>query len=68
MKNTAMDPENPTNDLRDGHATIGRISRVNHWMTAVAMSRLLALHIGAALKHHLIDRDATLSRRTGHTG
>ncbi len=26
---------------------------------------LLALHVGAALKHHLIDRDATLRRMIG---
>lgn len=33
-----------------------------HEITATLMLVLLALHVGAALKHHLIDKDGTLRR------
>ncbi len=36
-----------------------------HWAAAWAMMGLAALHTGAALKHHFIDRDATLLRMLG---
>ncbi|MFZ1470603.1 MAG: cytochrome b/b6 domain-containing protein [Paracoccaceae bacterium] len=36
-----------------------------HHFAAFALIGLLILHAGAALKHHLIDRDATLRRVIG---
>ncbi len=33
-----------------------------HTVTAYSLAVLILLHVGAALKHQLIDRDATLSR------
>jgi len=33
-----------------------------HGWLAYALAAVVALHVGAALKHHVIDRDATLSR------
>ncbi len=36
-----------------------------HWAAAWAMMGLAGLHAGAALKHHLIDKDATLLRMLG---
>ena len=36
-----------------------------HHFAAFALIGLLALHVGAALKHHLIDRDSTLRRMVG---
>lgn len=33
-----------------------------HEITAFAMAALVLLHVGAALKHHLIDRDGLLQR------
>lgn len=36
-----------------------------HGIGAIALSLLLALHIAAALKHHLIDKDDTLRRMLG---
>ncbi|WP_010138017.1 cytochrome b/b6 domain-containing protein, partial [Oceanicola sp. S124] len=33
-----------------------------HWIFAWSLAGVLALHIGGALKHHVIDRDATLRR------
>ncbi|SEA54561.1 cytochrome b [Rubrimonas cliftonensis] len=35
-----------------------------HTAAAVALAALLAIHAGAALKHHLIDRDDVLTRMT----
>ncbi len=36
-----------------------------HQYAAWALIGLLILHIGAALKHHFIDRDTTLRRMIG---
>jgi len=36
-----------------------------HWVSAWAMMGLAGLHAGAALKHHVIDKDATLLRMLG---
>ncbi len=38
-----------------------------HWLTAWAMTGLALLHSAAALKHHFVDRDATLLRMLGMT-
>ncbi|MCI4663582.1 MAG: cytochrome b/b6 domain-containing protein [Neomegalonema sp.] len=35
-----------------------------HELMSNGMLALLALHVGAALKHHFVDRDATLARMT----
>jgi len=40
---------------------IGKI----HWASAWAMMALAGLHAGAAMKHHLIDKDITLLRMLG---
>lgn len=36
-----------------------------HSLAAYALAALVALHAAAALKHHLVDRDATLRRMMG---
>jgi len=36
-----------------------------HWAAAWAMMALAGLHAGAAIKHHLIDKDITLLRMLG---
>lgn len=33
-----------------------------HWWMAVSLALVLALHVGAAVKHHLVDRDDVLRR------
>ncbi len=33
-----------------------------HEITAMALAALMALHVGAALKHHFVDKDGLLSR------
>lgn len=38
-----------------------------HWYLALGILTLAGLHALAALKHHFIDRDATLSRMLGRT-
>ncbi|GAB4176456.1 MAG: cytochrome b [Thalassobaculales bacterium] len=45
----------PDNALGD------RFAAIHRWL-GYLMALLLALHAGAALKHHLMDRDATLAR------
>ena len=50
--------------------SIGEVEGLNaaagavHWILSFVILGLLALHIGAALKHHLVDRDPTLDRMT----
>ena len=42
--------------------TVATIATGLHWIFAWSLAGVLALHIGGALKHHVIDRDATLRR------
>jgi len=39
-----------------------------HWTSAWSIIGLTMLHAGAALKHHIIDKDITLLRMLGMTG
>jgi cytochrome b561 len=48
-------------ELSDAMAT-------THRLAAYALAALVALHAAAALKHHFIDRDATLRRMIGARG
>ncbi len=41
---------------------ISDVAHEVHELAAFALLGLLVLHIGAALKHHLVDRDGTLTR------
>jgi cytochrome b561 len=41
---------------------LGRLMHEMHETLGMVMILLLALHIGAALKHHFIDKGATLRR------
>ncbi|PXW51961.1 cytochrome b [Methylobacterium sp. B4] len=47
------------------HETLYAIASNLHDGLALALSAALALHVAAALKHHWIDRDATLTRILG---
>lgn len=48
---------------------LGEFASAVHFLSALLITGVLALHIVAALKHHFIDRDATLVRMlTGRTG
>lgn len=42
--------------------TLASVTTALHWIFAWSLAGVLALHIGGALKHHVIDRDATLRR------
>jgi cytochrome b561 len=42
--------------------TIAGIASSIHFFAGVAMTVIVLVHIAAALKHHFIDRDATLTR------
>lgn len=50
--------------------SIGEVDWLNaaagfaHWFLSLVILGLLALHIGAVLKHHFVDRDPTLERMT----
>lgn len=39
-----------------------------HWFCALALGLLLLVHIAAALKHHIVDRDAVLRRMVSGRG
>lgn len=47
------------------HETLYAVASNLHDGLALALSAALALHVAAALKHHWIDRDATLTRILG---
>lgn len=47
------------------HETLYAMASNLHYGLALALSAGLALHVAAALKHHWIDRDATLRRILG---
>lgn len=47
-----------------GTEELTKIFATMHWLGAVLLAALLCVHIGAALKHHLIDRDDVLRRMT----
>jgi len=44
------------------NAGLEAVAETIHSVTAYTLAGLLVLHIGAALKHHLFDRDPTLMR------
>ena len=41
---------------------VGKLARTVHGITAWTLAGLITLHVGAALKHVLIDRDGTVAR------
>lgn len=49
-------------DLVGKDAELAKILKVIHWSVAWCLIVLVALHAAAALKHHFVDRDATLRR------
>jgi cytochrome b561 len=53
--------EIPMLPVAQGKASIG-LFHESHEVLAKAMLVLFVLHVVAALKHHLIDKDATLRR------
>lgn len=57
-------PENhgPSGNIVPFNATAYEIAKLLHRVIAYALTALVCLHILAALKHHFIDKDTTLSR------
>lgn len=49
-------------DTLDNKEPVEAALKWAHWTGAVMFVALLALHIGAALKHHFFDRDGVLAR------
>jgi cytochrome b561 len=54
-------PQFPLPAAYDTHATHEKFEWLHYWL-AMGTLGLLALHVGAALKHHLINRDSVLRR------
>jgi len=52
----------PIPDLLDKNKAIGDLLQTVHWGLNLLFVLILLGHIGAALKHHFIDRDDILSR------
>ncbi len=49
-------------DLLDKNRELGEFLKQVHFLLNKALLALIALHVAAALKHHLLDRDAVLLR------
>jgi len=47
-----------------GSETLESIFATLHMVFAIALTAILLAHVGAALKHHYLDRDAVLTRMT----
>lgn len=52
----------PLPHLTGPNHTLHEIAEWGHWLGAIAFIGLIALHVGAALKHHVILRDNVLVR------
>lgn len=52
----------PLPDLVGKDEALGDLLKLAHQWLNLALAGLVGLHLAGALKHHLIDRDATLSR------
>ena len=49
-------------DLVSKDKELAALLKLMHQVLAWSLSGVVALHVAAALKHHFIDRDATLKR------
>ncbi len=58
------DPANPTQETAFNAPLSDLGQSAHHWIGWVLLG-LIALHVAAALKHHLVDRDRTLLRMLG---
>ena len=53
---------------QSGIDSLARLAGEIHQVIGIGLAVLIAIHVAAALKHHLIDKDATLTRMlTGRT-
>lgn len=52
----------PLPDLIGKDKELARLLQSAHWALNIALLALLAAHVGAALKHHVIDKDDVLRR------
>lgn len=58
------DPENPKKVLAHNGDLAGLAHSIHHWVGYILFTAVI-LHIAGALKHHLMDKDGTLSRMLG---
>jgi cytochrome b561 len=52
----------PLPDFVAPDKALADILKISHKLGALALGGLVVMHVGAALKHHFIDRDGLLSR------
>jgi cytochrome b561 len=52
----------PLPDLLDKDKDLGDLLQQMHMLLNFSMAALVLLHVGAALKHHFLDRDEVLAR------
>lgn len=52
----------PLPDLLDKNKELGEVLELVHTSLNFTLAGLVVMHIGAALKHHLLDRDEVLAR------
>ncbi|MEO1313415.1 MAG: cytochrome b [Pseudomonadota bacterium] len=51
-----------------GSQALSEALHTAHWLCAMALVALLLVHVAAALKHHIVDRDAVLRRMLSGRG
>lgn len=52
----------------ESKGAVSGVMKAAHFWLAIGAVALLVLHVGAALKHHLVDRDAVLARMVPGVG
>ncbi len=52
----------PLPDIVSPDKGLASVLKTLHGLSAMALAGLVVMHVGAALKHHVIDRDGLLSR------
>jgi len=58
------DLDNPTKVVAHNSDLAGLANSIHHWVGYILFTAVI-LHIAGALKHHLMDKDGTLSRMLG---
>ncbi|MEM9779887.1 MAG: cytochrome b/b6 domain-containing protein, partial [Pseudomonadota bacterium] len=51
-----------------GSQALSEALHTAHWLCAMALVALLLVHVAAAFKHHIVDRDAVLRRMLSGRG
>ncbi|AQS36436.1 cytochrome B561 [Shewanella psychrophila] len=56
-----IDPENPAKTITHSEALASFFHNIHYWSSYIIIATVI-LHVAGALKHHIIDKDETLTR------